>query len=582
MPQFFIPDESYNDILKSNNDNYIKPIEQVRALTYRDGLVALQSKNEERNSKYSMIVQSYNPKPKKPILVKSDTSNNYIFSYIKGSEAILSPNTYIGSSKVRRNLRDIHALVVDLDLTGDSVWETLKTKILDGSILAPSWITFSGTGLHLYYKLKRPVSVFKRPLAEKALADLQHALNDYIHEDITYTLDLDTHRKPSHLPLSQGYRVVGSLTKNGRVCKGFSVSGITHCGYDAETLADFSCYILNKEDVESIEQGEKYAVECIISEKYVSLSNKFSDNPLDFKLNENKVRKKLWNRLYYPVLREIKQQIKDNAIEIGTRYFKLSALVIAGKKCGVPYDIIKKDLETLRNDFVAITSEDSFDKKVIRDLMQWYFSKDTYKARYKRICSYLGIEKFRDWDSESTKEWKRELRGSIKRTPHNLEQIKDLASRGLSQLEISKSTGVSQSYISKILSNGENRETRLRNHLFSHTTVFSRSRNTKLTLDILAKTVGKAKNTIRKYYKEFKAKTILELSSMLRDKMFADNKYEFLSVFKRNFLVGAKDTIKTKAKSTQPKKSNTVLYVKRVLYESEEDLRLDKEIIVDV
>lgn len=130
---------------------------------------------------------------------------------------LMSPVSYAGKTQKQSMARWLYAVTLDLDApitrpnkagnpTGISEFFYEQGN---GLFPMPTFIVSSGTGLHLYYMLERPVALF--PNVIRQLSNLRHDLilrvwNRYISE---------LSESPQFESVTQGFRIVGTVTKTG-------------------------------------------------------------------------------------------------------------------------------------------------------------------------------------------------------------------------------------------------------------------------------------------------------------------------------------------------------------------------------
>jgi hypothetical protein len=184
----------------------------------------LEKKGEQIQGKYNAIAVELlpveDPKRKNNVLRHVITDDLELLDHLQQSEnfIIISPISYAGRSRKAENARFIYALAIDLDgITKPNHLVDLFHQIEIEYLPKPTYIVFSGTGIHLYYTLDQPLPCFKN--ITKQLADLKKALTKKIWN--TYTTSL--HDKPQIESLFQGFRMAGGITKDGNRTRVFEV-----------------------------------------------------------------------------------------------------------------------------------------------------------------------------------------------------------------------------------------------------------------------------------------------------------------------------------------------------------------------
>lgn len=129
-------------------------------------------------------------------------SNNFI---------IISPISYIGTSRKSSNARFIYAMAIDLDgITKERNLADLFLQINDrGFLPRPTYVVSSGNGIHLYYQFEQPIPCFTNII--KQLQRLKKDLTKKIWNG--YVTELED--KIQYESLFQGFRMGGGVTKNG-------------------------------------------------------------------------------------------------------------------------------------------------------------------------------------------------------------------------------------------------------------------------------------------------------------------------------------------------------------------------------
>lgn len=278
---------------------------------------------------------------------------------------ICSPITYSSKHRSAKTARKLYAITFDLDFkdnaTKEELDESLGTLILrftytprlaenaepgEKLILKPTAIVTSGTGVHLYYILDKPINMF--PNIQKSILKFK---NEYI--DLFWNKDI-TSVKQQRLSVTQDFRMVGSFSKNGnKIVRAYLIS-----------------------DKVSVEQLNRYVhFENRIVTEYESKVSLAEAKKLWPDWYERVIVKKEkptgWARphftnspgLYYWWLNQIKAKAT-----VGHRYHCLRCLVIYAVKCrhidengddiGITYEQVKNDCYMLMQKFDAMSVSD--------------------------------------------------------------------------------------------------------------------------------------------------------------------------------------------------------------------------------
>lgn len=232
---------------------------------------------------------------------------------------ILSPISYAGKSRSSQNARFIYALAIDLDGIIDiGKLQNLFHQFEIGYLPKPTFIVWSGTGVHLYYQFVQPLPCYKNVVAQ--LADLKTELTKKIWNGLVS----DLAEKPQIESLLQGFRLVGGVTKGGNRTKAYEIGGLIEVDY----LNDFV--------------PEKHRVKEYAYKSNLTLQEAAKKYPEWYdKRIVNKQPRGTWqaNRAVYDWwLNELKAKIV-----VGHRYYGVMVLAIYAKKCGIDYDELSDD-----------------------------------------------------------------------------------------------------------------------------------------------------------------------------------------------------------------------------------------------
>src|SRR5699024_7769449 len=104
--------------------------------------------------------------------------------------------------------RYLYALAFDLDGVEMPQLRDVLHQMNKGILPKATFVVNSGTGLHLYYVLRRPVPMY--PQNQKWLRELKYSLTRQIWNRFTSTI-----KEPQMQSVLQGFRAVGSGSKLG-------------------------------------------------------------------------------------------------------------------------------------------------------------------------------------------------------------------------------------------------------------------------------------------------------------------------------------------------------------------------------
>ena len=247
---------------------------------------------------------------------------------------ILSPISYAGKNRSSQNARYIYAMAIDLDgITDIGKLQNLFHQIEIGYLPRPTYIVWSGTGLHLYYHFPKPLPCYKNVIAQLA------ALKTELTKKIWNGLVSELAEKPQIESLFQGFRLVGGITKGGNRTKAYEIGSLVEIEY----LNDFV--------------PDKHKVKEYAYKSNLTLQEAAAKYPEWYdKRIVNKQPRGTWqaNRAVYDWwLNELKAKIV-----VGHRYYGVMVLAIYAKKCGIDYDELSEDAYSLVDMLDDLTIEE--------------------------------------------------------------------------------------------------------------------------------------------------------------------------------------------------------------------------------
>lgn len=268
---------------------------------------------------------------------------------------IISPISYAGRNRTSQNARFIYAMAIDLDgVTKQSNLADLFHQIEIEYLPKPTFIIWSGTGLHLYYQFVEPLPCFKNIV--KQLADMKRELTRKIWNGFVS----DLADKPQLESLFQGFRLVGGVTKGGNRTRAFEVG-------EKVSIEYLNSFIPEDKRIKDF----RYKSKLTLKEAEKKFPNWYEKRIVEGKPRGTWTADKA---LYNWWLRKLKEQIV-----VGHRYYGVMILAIYAKKCGI-------DRETLENDAFGLI--DYLDGLTIED-NNHFTAEDIYSALEMYNDSYI-------------------------------------------------------------------------------------------------------------------------------------------------------------------------------------------------
>lgn len=284
---------------------------------------------------------------------------------------LMSPISYIGKKRTSENARALYALTVDLDGViikedGDPIGlRTLFHQIEEiERIPMPTVIVSSGTGLHLYYIFEKPIMLF--PNVVKQLQKYKREITRIIWQGYITNLEDNV----QYESLFQGFRVIGTITKQGERARAFLVG-------DRVTMDYMNCFVT-----------EEYKAEEFVYKSKLSLSKAKEQYPEWYeKRVVQKQAKGTWTTkrdLYDWWKRRIMKEVKT-----GHRYYCMMMLAVYARKAGIEQAELEKDAFELMEQFERLTVDENnhFNEKDVLDALEAY--NDRYITYPINSISYL-------------------------------------------------------------------------------------------------------------------------------------------------------------------------------------------------
>lgn len=269
----------------------------------------------------------------------------------------LAPVSYYGKSRNSRNARFLHAIMIDLDYVGTKQLANLLHQMERGVIPYANYLVSSGTGLHVVYKLDRPIPLMTRYVA--GLQVLKRELTDRVWN--AYTSDSDPDKKQVQ-GIFQGFRMVGSATKlNGDIGKPkykqpYAVECFSHDSTLPATipyLLSFIPKLRDKEDMEGLAALGALTKEVRKTTPIAEAKEKWPEWYERHVVNDEPLGGWMYGRAAYDrVLSVIKEHVS-----VSHRYWCIFYLAVMANKCGVSKDELEDDAYGLLEQFDALSVE---------------------------------------------------------------------------------------------------------------------------------------------------------------------------------------------------------------------------------
>ncbi len=364
-------------------------------LLFPEGCLA--SNSAEKN-KYNGILMRLLPRSDgggmngEPHLIFNDLENVELVlsldSALPGVVDLVSPISYAGRSPRMDRAHELFALVFDLDGVKikedgspqgliDLLYWMAEVEGVRGPLLpTPTYIVSSGTGLHLYYFLKKPIRLW--PNVCEQLRFFRNAFTRKLWNP--YVTDLSD--KPQLEAVVQSFRMVGSKSKDG------------------------------KQIVRAFRTGGRISIETMNT--FVPDEAKVPDGVLGTGCSLDEARKKWpdWD----PAWREKKAAVPDRPWKIkralydwwcarvesdetlqGNRYWAIFVASCYAAKCGVPFEELEEWAMRVRPFLDAKTVDDDnhFTVQHVYDALRAYSNPRSVMIRRDKIEEKTGM-KMRD------------------------------------------------------------------------------------------------------------------------------------------------------------------------------------------
>lgn len=302
---------------------------------------------------------------------------------------ITTPITYVGRRRFKKNARYLYAMAFDLDEVGEGeIIEVIHQQNI-GMTPQANIIVNSGGGLHLYYILEKPVPLF--PSVYSSLTNIKKALTRLIWNKATSRTG--GYNEIQIQPIIQPFRVPGSRTKHGDI-----VTAWHNKKAPLHTIVELNRYAtksstkvfnsgVSMEEAKAIDAGD-YSTNRLTKKRAKALYPDWYQR----RIVEGKPRK-TWD-IHRGLYDWWKNKLwEDDQVAVGHRYHCLMFLAAYGKKCNVPYEVVKKDVLELvprMEDLTGRTDRHFTEQDALDALKAYKESAETYPIRV--ISDRTGLQ----------------------------------------------------------------------------------------------------------------------------------------------------------------------------------------------
>ena len=286
-----------------------------------DGLIQREGEPPGSHKANPIIIGQKGSEVRRRIMFE-DTFEELLTEFQGFDWAFLNGLTYWGRSNIAASQSKMHAMIFDLD----GVTPTTLNNFFSGAFRAqaypiPQYVILSGHGVHLYYVLEEPVSLY--PAAKTQLKQLKYALTDKIWNRYT-----SKEKKVQHQGINQGFRIIGGKTKDGDArVRAFRVD------QHPTTIEELNSFV--PED-KRVDESAAYGPTRMTLDKARELYPGWYERRVLGKESKGK-----WH-----VKRDLydwwKRQIESGAT-YGHRYFCVMCLAIYGVKCDIDPEEVRRD-----------------------------------------------------------------------------------------------------------------------------------------------------------------------------------------------------------------------------------------------
>lgn len=368
-------------------------------------------------------------------------------------DVYITPNSFYIPKRSNENIRHFRALYIDLDLQDrysktEAFYETY-IRAAKGQIPKPSMIIDSGRGLHLYWRIEH---------APKGAAYTWQELEDYLYKNL----------KPlgADIKATDGARVLRLPntinSKNNSVCEVLELNDFKYSMYE---LRETYLHYQKKDKPEPKERQQSKGKIKHIFNTYTLHIARAEDMETITKLRGYKVKGYrnsilhcycYWKGIYIRDTENLYDVVAglNNKLVSPLKDTEIKAIVKSTSKAIEKFIDYEQGLRS---------KEDKRVSKAMRDKGGYWYSNETLinmleitEQEQRHLKTIIGSKEKNRRKNEQRYKARRNENGLTSREQkktNTIKQVKELATQGLNQLEIAQEVGITQQYVSKILSN---------------------------------------------------------------------------------------------------------------------------------
>ena len=371
------PIDFYNSIFEEDLEDHRSP-EDYRSGEY--GAIAVEKK--KRVDKHGKPILRLDKKTGKKVetyrghRITITKGNLELYRFIDESTGfcLMSPISYAGKNRTLKNARYLYALCIDVDhLKPNGLRELIHSwtgRPMEYRLPKPTYIVCSGRGLHLYYVFEKAIPLW--PNIFKAIAEAKTDLTRRLWSSYVTS----KWEKPEYESLVQGFRIPGTITKDGGYALAFECSG------EKVTIEYMNQFLPADKQMTEIYKTDytREQAKALFPDWYK-------------RRVENGEPRGHWTR-HPGIYHNWKEKILVGAV-VGHRYNCIENLCSLAVQCNIPPDVLERDCHEVMIKFESLTDDpdNHFTEYDILCAMKTYHLADegAYRRRVEYIAQKTGI-----------------------------------------------------------------------------------------------------------------------------------------------------------------------------------------------